>query len=417
MGEGSVMHSLVIGAGIVGVNVAHAMLDQGHRVTIIDPDGIAERTSRGNAGMIAHTDITPLASPKVWRNLPGWLMDPLGPMSIRLSYLPQILPWMARFVAASSPARVEASTKAIIALNGGALAAWEKRLDKLGLRQAHFRPRGYFYIHTSEAGHRAALPSIRRQESLGIPLEVLDNAGLRRLEPALGPGCVGGVLYHSGVTVSNPKAISDAVGQAALKRGAKLVQRAVKTIAPAERGVRVVLDDGTSLDADSAVIAAGVWSRELARQLGDKIPVDTERGYNITMPKGSLGITRGMVFDGAGIAVSAFDDCDRAGGSVEFAGTKLAPNYKRVDAIIGRLKRLIPEAKTDVGERWMGFRPSLPDSLPVISRSKASPNIVYAFGHSHHGLTQSAVSADLAAELVTQRKTSIDLMSFSADRF
>jgi D-amino-acid dehydrogenase len=411
------MHTLIVGAGIIGVNAAHALLDLGHRVTLIDPDGIAERTSRGNAGFIAYTDIVPLASPKVWRNLPGWLMDPLGPMSIRPSYLPRVLPWMLRFVAASTPSRVEASTRAIIALNGGALAAWERRLDKLNLKAAHLRPRGYFYIYTSEAGLRAALPSIRRQEQLGFPLEVLDNAGLRRLEPVLSPACVGGVLYISGVTVSEPKQIADAVGQAALKRGAKLVTRAVKSIAAMDGGARLVLDDGSALEGQSAVIAAGVWSRELARQLGDRIPIDTERGYNLTMPKGSLGLSRSIIFDGAGIAASVFDDSDRIGGSVEFGGTELPPNYARVDAIIGRLKRLIPDAKTDVGERWMGYRPSLPDSLPVISRSKASPHIVYAFGHSHHGLTQSAVTGDLVAELVTQKKTSIDLMPFSADRF
>jgi D-amino-acid dehydrogenase len=411
------MHTLVVGAGIVGVNVAHALMDQGHKVTLIDPDGIAERTSRGNAGFIAHTDIVPLASPKVWRNLPGWLVDPLGPMSIRPSYLPRILPWMLRFMRASAPEHVEASTKAIIALNGGALAAWERRLDRLGLKAMHLRHNGYFYVYTSEAGLEAAMPSIRRQEGLGFPLEVLDHAGLKRLEPALSPACVGGVLYKSGVTVSEPKQIADAVGQAALQRGAELVQRAATSVAPIEHGVRVGLGDGATLEGQSAVIAAGVWSRELARQLGDRIPLDTERGYNLTMPKGALGITRSIIFDGAGIAASVFDDSDRVGGSVEFAGTELAPNYKRVDAIIGRLKRVIPEARTEQGTRWMGFRPSLPDSLPVISRSKASPLIVYAFGHSHHGLTQSAVTGDLVAELVTQRRTSIDLMPFDAGRF
>ena len=411
------MHTLVIGAGIVGVNAAHALLDLGHQVTLIDPDGIAERTSRGNAGMIAHTDIVPLASPKVWKSLPGWILDPLGPMAIRPSYLPSILPWMLRFIKASSPAQVEASTKAIIALNGGALGAWERRLDKLGLRPLHLRTNGYYYVWTSEAIAKSHQATVRRQQSLGMPVEVYDGAGLRRAEPGFGPRCVGGVLYKSGVTVSNPKAISDAVGQAAVKRGAKLMQRAVKTIAAGGRGVRLGLDDGTTLEAENAVIAAGVWSRELARQLGDRIPLDAERGYNITMPKGSLGISRTTIFEGQGMAASVFDDCDRVGGSVEFAGTELPPNYKRVDAIIGRLKRFVPEARTDVGERWMGMRPSLPDSLPVISRSKASPNIVYAFGHSHYGLTQSAVTGDLVAELVSQRKTSIDLMPFDAGRF
>lgn len=411
------MHTLVIGAGIVGVNAANALLDLGHEVTIIDPDGIAERTSRGNAGMIAHTDIVPLASPKVWRSLPGWLIDPLGPMSIRPAYALQILPWMLKFVKASSPQQVEASTKAIVALNSGALPAWERRVDKLGLKGKHLRHNGYYYVFTSESVARHYTAIARRQEQLGYPIEVLDGPAIRSREPALGPNVAGGVFYPSGVTVSDPKWITDAVGKAALDRGAKLVQRAVKTIAPASRGARVVLDDGSAIEADGAVLAAGVWSKELARQLGDKIPLDAESGYNITMPKGSLGISKTMIFEGAGIAASVFDGSDRVGGSVEFAGTELSPNYKRVDGIIARLKRYVPSAKTDVGERWMGHRPSLPDSLPVISRSKASPNIVYAFGHSHYGLTQSAVTGDLVAELISQQRTSIDLMPFDASRF
>ncbi|MEZ5924722.1 MAG: FAD-dependent oxidoreductase [Hyphomicrobiaceae bacterium] len=411
------MQSLVIGAGIVGVNAAHALLDLGHQVTLVDPDGIAERTSRGNAGMIAHTDLSPLASPKVWRNLPGWLLDPLGPMSIRPAYAAKILPWMLRFVRASGPEQVEASTKALMALNGGALKAWERRLERLDLKAQHLRTNGYYYVFTSEKVRRSYLATAERQQQNGVPLEILDYGALKAREPALGPNCAGAAFYPTGATVSDPKWISDAVGQAALKRGAKLVTRAVQSIVATPGGVRVTLDGGGVLEADAAVIAAGVWSRELARQLGDQIPLDAERGYNITMPKGSLGITRTMIFEGAGIAASVFDGSDRVGGSVEFAGTELPPNYKRVDAIIGRLKRYVPEARTDVGERWMGMRPSLPDSLPVIARSKASPNIVYAFGHSHYGLTQSAVTGDLVAELVSQRKTSIDLMPFSADRF
>lgn len=411
------MHTLVIGAGIVGVNAANALLDLGHLVTIIDPDGIAERTSRGNAGMIAHTDITPLASPKVWRNLPGWLVDPLGPMSIRPAYALNILPWMLKFIKASTPDRVEASTKAIISLNAGALSAWERRTEKLGLKGRHLRHNGYYYVFTSESIAKHYMTTARRQERLGFPMETLDSAEIRRREPALGPNVAGGVYYPTGVTVSDPKWITDAVGKAALDRGAKLLQRAVKTIAPTPRGARVTLDDGSVIESDGAVIAAGVWSKELARQLGDKIPLDAERGYNITMPKGSLGISKTMIFEGAGIAASVFDDSDRVGGSVEFAGTELPANYKRVDGVIARLKRYVPSAKTDTGERWMGHRPSLPDSLPVISRSKASPHIVYAFGHSHYGLTQSAVTGDLVAELISQQRTSIDLMPFDAARF
>ena len=179
------MQAFVIGAGIVGIQSAHALLDQGHTVTLLDPDGLATRTSSGNAGYIAHTDILPLASPKVWRHLPGWLIDPLGPLAIRPAYAMTIAPWMLRFLAASTPARIEASTQALIALNGMSMAAWERRLGALGLAERHLRRKGYMYMFPSAAALAANMGSIRRQQSIGIAVDVLaNNAAVRRLEPA-----------------------------------------------------------------------------------------------------------------------------------------------------------------------------------------------------------------------------------------
>src|SRR5262249_30830538 len=145
------MHIIIVGAGIVGIQTAHALLDDGHSVTLVDPDGLGQRTSRGNAGGIVHTDILPLASAKVWRNIPRWLVDPLGPFAVRPAYVSSILPWLIRFVRASTPAQIERSTVALIALNGGSIGAWERRLQKLGLVQKHLRPLGYACVFSSKA--------------------------------------------------------------------------------------------------------------------------------------------------------------------------------------------------------------------------------------------------------------------------
>jgi len=416
--SGETMHVIIAGAGIVGLHVAHAVLDQGHTATLVDPDGIATRTSSGNAGFIAHTDILPLASPKVWRNLPRWLLDPLGPLSIRPSYALAIAPWMARFVAASTPARIEASTEALIALNGMALAAWERRLGGLGLADRHLRRKGYMYAFPNAAGFAANMDTVRRQQSVGIAVELLaDSAAVRRLEPALSQKVVAGAFYPGGVSVDNPASICAAVGAAALARGATMVREAVASIKPVEGGIEARLLGGPVLRADAAVVAAGAWSRPLALLLGDTIPLDTERGYNLTLPKGALGLSRPVLFDGLAFVTSPFDDSDRIGGSVEFGGLEAAPNYARVDAIIERARPYLPEADFEGGQRWMGFRPSLPDSLPVIGRAEASDRIVYAFGHSHYGLTQSAATGELVAQLLGQQRTSIDLSPFSPQRF
>ena len=412
------MHVKIIGAGIVGIQSAHALLDDGHDVQLIDPDGLAARTSRGNAGWIAHTDILPLASAKVWRHLPRWLLDPLGPLAIRPSYALAIAPWMARFVAASTPARIEASTAAIIALNGMALAAWERRLGKLGLDERHLRRKGHLSIFTHAAGLSESLAAVARQRRLGISVDVLETSGaVRNLEPALGTKVLAGLHFPGTVNVDDPASVSAALGAAALARGAVLVRQSASRVRPVEGGIEVTLADGETSRADCVVIAAGAWSKHLARQLDDVIPLDTERGYNVTLPKGALGLNRPVMFEGLGFVSTPLDTGDRIGGAVEFAGLTAAPNFARVDAILARARPLLPDANFEGGTRWMGFRPSLPDSLPVIGRSGATDRIIYAFGHAHHGLTQSAATGELVAQLAGRKATAIDLSPFDAGRF
>lgn len=412
------MHAVVVGAGIVGIQSAHALLDLGHAVTLVDPDGLAQRTSMGNAGYIAHTDILPLAGPKVWRHLLRWLIDPLAPLAIRPAYALAIAPWMARFVAASTPARIEASTRGMIAINGLSLAAWERRLAPLGLTEAHLRRRGIITMFPTASDLTANMATIRRQQSVGIAVEVLDdNATVRRLEPALGPAAAAGAYYPGHVCVDDPARVTAAMGAAALGRGATLVRQSAAEVVPVEGGVSVRLADGSTLAGDLAVVSAGAWSRPLARKLGDDVPLDTERGYNVTLPKGSLGLTRPVQFDGLGFVTTPLDTGDRIGGAVEFAGLDAPPNYRRVDAMIARARPFLPDAKFEGGTRWMGFRPSLPDSLPVIDRATASPRIVYAFGHGHYGLTQSAATGEIVAALLTQKPVAIDLAPFSCRRF
>lgn len=412
------MRVAVIGAGIVGIQSAHALLDDGHAVTLIDPDGLGQRTSIGNAGGIVHTDILPLASPAVWRRMPRWLVDPLGPFSVRPTYALSILPWLIRFTRASTPGQVERSTKALIELNGRSLTAWERRLRKLGLADKHLRRTGYACIFARQDDFDAALPVIRRQEKLGYAVEILANhAAVKRLEPALGPAAIAGVNYPGGVIVNDPGAVTKALGESAIGRGATLLRDEVVTITPVGEGVEIRLRSGQAIASDMAVIAAGAWSRPPCAQLGDNVPLDTERGYNLTLPRGSLGLSRMILFEGEGFVTTPLDIGDRIGGTVEFGGLSLAPNYRRVDAIVASARRFLPKARFDGGTRWMGFRPSLPDSLPVIGPASRCERVLYAFGHAHHGLTQSALTGDIIGALVGQKTLPFDIAPFSVRRF
>jgi D-amino-acid dehydrogenase len=411
------MHVAVIGAGLVGVNTAHALLDAQHRVTLIDAEGPAAGASRGNAGLIAYVDILPLASPKVWRNLPRWALDPLGPLAIRPSYLPRLIPWLARFVAAGRPGALARSTEAIIALQATALPAWQRRLHALGLADRHLRPRGFLSVWSNAAELAAAAALLRRQNALGIGNELLDADGVRALEPAITGPIGGGAFYEGGVSVSDPLQLTRDLAEAAQQRQARLVIARARRIVPNESGATVECADGASIGADIVVLAGGAWSRSLAESLGDAIPLDTERGYNLTLPPGRLGLSRPVVFEGQGFVTNALDIGDRIGGAVEFGGLDAAPNWARVDAIVQRLRRFVPSFDASGGTRWMGHRPSLPDSIPVIGRATKAPRVIYAFGHGHYGLTQSATTGELVAALVDGRTPAIDLAPYRPDRF
>ncbi|SHE95522.1 D-amino-acid dehydrogenase [Kaistia soli DSM 19436] len=410
------MRIAVIGGGIVGAAIAHALLDEGHAVDLLDRDGIAAGASAGNAGWIAHIDIMPLASPKAWRQMPGWMLDPLGPLSIRPTYLPKLAPFLARFIAASLPGRIETSIAAISALNARALPAWEKRLAALGFG-GYLRRRGLLSVWSSAAKAAAAEPLIARQKAMGIPVEWLDAGALHELEPALGPRAARGALYESGCHVSDPKDLTLDLAAAAADRGAQFKKLEAAAIRPDGKDIAIVTSFDSIALYDRVVVATGAWSKPLAASIGDRVPLDTERGYNVTLPAGRLGLSRPVMYEGEGFVTTPLDSGDRIGGSVEFAGLDAAPNFARVDAILGRARRFLPEADLSGGTRWMGFRPSIPDSLPVIGPSKRDPRIVHAFGHGHYGLTQAAVTAEIVADMIAGRTPAIDPAPYSVTRF
>jgi D-amino-acid dehydrogenase len=411
------MRIAIVGAGIVGLAAAHALLDRGHQVTLIDPGDQAARPTDGNAGWIAHTDIMPLASPKVWRNLPAWLMDPLGPLTIRPAYLPSLMPWLMRFILASSPVRIKASMAAIRAINAEALPSWKNLLFSLGL-STHLRENGILSVWKHHEAFLRAKDIIGRQRDLGIGIDILDRSDLAQLEPAL-RNVEAGVLYPEACHISDPADLASDLMRLALERRALHVTARALAVEPKSSEIHVHTNDPAKVVvADRVVIAAGIWSRLLAKTLGDRIPLDTERGYNATYPKGSFGLKRPIMFEGEGFVTTPLDTGDRVGGAVEFAGLDARPNHDRISAMIARLKRFLPDfdAYQDA-RRWMGFRPSIPDSLPVIGSSRRDNRIVYAFGHGHHGLTQAAITSQLVADLIDGKASEIDLKPYSAQRF
>jgi len=406
----------IVGAGIIGLSTAFKLQEAGRSVVLIDRKGIAEETSRGNAGAFAFSDVIPLATSGVLRKLPKWLGDPLGPLTIRPEYLPRIMPWLVRFWRAGWPDRVAASLKAQASLMRVSRTEAESLIANAGLERL-IRRDGVLELHESEADLRATARDDAAKAAEGIEFRHVRGAELAELQPGLSPRITCGTFIPKWQTVEDPYDYAVAVGEAAIGRGARFHKGEVVQLRPGDGGVILEMGDGAALHAKQVVVAGGAWSHRLTRPLGDDIPLETERGYNTTLPGYSFDLKRQLVFGGHGFVVTPLSSGIRIGGAVELGGLELAPNFRRADAMLEKAARFMPGLATKGGQQWMGFRPSLPDSLPAIGYSRRSRHIVYAFGHGHLGLTQSAGTGKLVAELLAGASPSIDLTPFSPQRF
>ena len=407
---------VVIGAGIVGIAAACHLAEEGRTVLILDRGEPARGASFGNAGAFAFSDVMPLASPGIMRKAPGWLLDPLGPLAIPPAYLPRIAPWLLRFWRASRPDRVRHSMVAQAEMMRLARRAMEALVVRAGAG-GMVRSDGALEFYESEAEWRASLPGWDLREREGIAFQHLRGDAIRALQPGLAFSFDFATFVPGWQTVENPHSFAGVLLAYAERLGAGFRQAAVQRVQPTEGGVRIMLDGGAALEAGHVVIACGAWSRPLAEALADAVPLETERGYNTTLPPGAFDVRRQLTFGGHGFVITPIDGGVRVGGAVELGGLTRPPNYRRAQAMLEKAARFLPGLRTEGGSQWMGFRPSLPDSLPVIGPSRVSARVLYAFGHGHLGLTQSAATGLLIAELVAGRPASIDLAPFSARRF
>lgn len=410
------MKIAVIGAGIVGVTVAHALLDAGHEVLVVDQDGPGAGASRGNAGWIAHTDILPMASWQTVLKAPRYLLDPLGPLAIRPAYLMHLAPWLLRFVASGRASAVERGIKAIAAIQLISLPAWHALTQQLGLEN-HIQANGTLTVFDSIRASKRAMRTTARQREFGILVDALSGEELHELEPGLSPKACAGLFFPQAAHVQDPLAFTEALYAKALERGAHSRICRVKAI-DRSNGLSLTLEGQARLAADKVVVAAGAWSKALTASMGDDIPLDTERGYNVHFNNASGILERPALFDGYGFVASPLQTGMRIGGGVEFAGLSAPPNHLRTMAIHRRALAFLPDLPAfENGKTWMGLRPSLPDSLPVIGHSAASTAVLYAFGHGHHGLTQAAATARLVGDLIAGRTPPIDLHPYRPGRF
>lgn len=407
---------VVVGGGIIGIAVASALGDRGRDVTIVDRTGICEETSSGNAAALAFSDILPLAQKGMIGQVPRWLADPLGPLSISPAYLPRLMPWLWKFWRAGRPANYQASVVAQATMMQLAEREWMALMDRTGTRPL-LREDGCLELYESEAEWRDSLKGWAERQRFGIEFRHVRGTELTELQSGLSDRFVAGTFVPGWKTIADPQRLGKAIWRHAESGGAHFLEGEVKEVGLKGGQPHIRLADGRTLRATTLVIAAGAWSHRLARNFGDRIPLETERGYNTTLPAGAFDLKRQLVFSRHGFVVTPLETGLRIGGAVEFAGLERPPNYARSKAMLEKAQRFMPGLKNSGGREWMGYRPSLPDTLPVIGTSPHAPNVHYAFGHGHLGLTQSAATGRLIADLVAGQAPAIDLSPFRPDRF
>jgi D-amino-acid dehydrogenase len=409
--------ALIAGAGIVGIATALWLQRDGWAVTLVDPHPPAEGgASAGNAGLIAVHIARPIGMPGLWRHVPAMLTDPLGPLAIRWGYLPRIAPWLLRLLLASRPGRVEAIAKALQAQLAQAWACYEPLLKPAGA-EALVRRDGVFMAYRSQDDidrSRFELDLLRR---VGIELQIISGGELRERVGGLSPGYHAGVAFPGSGHTVEPLQLAKTLFQHFLAQGGQYQQVRVERFRVGPRKVLAVATTQGDIEADLFVCAAGIWSRELCRELGYRVPLDTERGYHVTLSDPGIKVIAPVVLSDAKFAVTPMLSGLRLAGTIEFGGTRAPALEGRFEALLKNARIAFPGIDTRKASRWMGFRPSFPDSLPVIGRAPRHDNMYFAFGHGHLGLTLAGVTGKALADLAGNRPGGFNLSPFRIDRF
>lgn len=389
----------VVGAGIVGSCIALELRKRGAEVTLIDRDEPGHGCSYGNSGAISPASVAPLAMPGLLSSLPGMLFDRESPLFLRLRYLPKALPWLSRFLMAAEPEAAARSAARLAALHAGALDRHEALAAEIGVPELFLR-RGHLHLYPDEQALAKDAGGWRMRESHGFRAERLDRAGIVALEPGIGARYKVGMYLSDHATIRNPLRYVQAVVRAFGARGGLLRRAAVRSIVPqGGKGWQVDVANAELLPPfDHVVVAAGAWSRSLLDPLGLRVHLESQRGYHVQFEGAQGLVSRTVVLADRKVFVTPMEDGLRAGGTVEIAGLSLAPDMRRA-AALERLVRETFDGLVGVSTmRWMGHRPCMPDSVPVIGPADGYPGLWLAVGHGHLGLTDSVTTAQRIAD-------------------
>lgn len=421
----------VLGAGIIGINCALELQTLGFHVTLFDKAGIGEGCSKRNAGHFATEQVFPLADASILWQLPKLLLDPLGAMALSPRYFPKALPWFFRFIANMLKRKKAKNTAALKAINKHAIDYYLPLL-RAAKAEHLIISKGSLLVFESDNRNKAK-KVFEHYQSAGIAVKLLDRAQTLLLEPNLSENINYSLYFTDVAHTTDPHLITKVLAKQVKNAGAKFIHAEVSAMSSDENGVEISYTKSNTASAaselanqafDQVVVATGAWSAPLLAQLGYKLPIEAERGYSLDLPRSVLShLTRPVASAERKFIITPMAHGLRLAGTVEFAGLSKPANMKRANMLYRNAQELlsdIPLFSPELAEpeqRWMGCRPSLPDSLPVIGQAPKHNNIFLALGHQHLGLTLGAITGKLIGQIMTNQETDIDISPFSLGRF
>lgn len=410
------MTTVIVGAGVIGTTLAYELQRRGRDVVMIERDAPGKGASFGNMASIAVTEFMPASRPSIWKQIPGWMLDPEGPVRVRASYMPKLLPWFLRFIAAS-----RTSVLRELEAQGAALCArvYDDLLPLLrdtGL-ESELTDEGCLSLYADEAEFKADREHIDILERFGFPHEVIGPQAIKMLEPEISDSIGMAVLFPQNRSVRDPYRLVVKLAERFSAFGGQTITGDVTGFERSEGMRAAILRDGRRIEANELVICAGAHSARLADILDEPIPLEAERGYHTQIMSPGIAIKHSIIWPARAFMVTPTAGGIRVGGTVEMAGLDAPPDYRRSKVTVRRAKEALPNLTCENFTEWMGHRPALPDTIPVMSASRKTKGLFYATGHGHLGLTYAATNARLMADLMTGAKPPIDMRPYRINRF
>ena len=404
----------IIGAGIQGVCIGLQLTKKGIPVTIFDREDPGSMSSYGNAGHFSPYAVVQLNRPDVIYDIPKMLLSSYGPLALKWNYIPKMIPWILKYLKSSTKKSMMHTTKFMHQILDLSLDAYDEILSEIDTTNLVER-KGIIYIWTNK-NLKSRKMEIKIRNDLGIKQRLLSREEVLELEPNLNPVFDAGVIYDYAYHARDPKGITKKLFELFLKLGGKFKKEDVTNVEQTRFNQTQVKTNSGIFEFEKIVLACGAFSKKLTDQLGEKIPLDTERGYHIHYKKMDHLLKRPVIFLDRGFGMTPMNQGLRAVGTVELGGFDNPISKKRIDYIDKCAKELLPQLG-EFQDEWLGFRPTLPDFLPVIGPSLKNKNIIYAFGHHHLGWTLGAITGKIVSGIINEEKTNLDLTPYSSARF